>query len=194
MKTILLSLLLAGSIASTQAAVLISLSPSNQSVSVGALPSVDVIASGLTRGQVIGAFDFTLLWNPALVSLSSYSFSGALGVNTFPAIVEFANRINMASVSLEDTATLVPLQSSQPFVLATLTFNALNVGTTVLNFDQLVPFIIADGDGVILSDASFQNGSIEITGGQDGIPEPSTVVLMTAGLAGLVMKARRRRN
>ena len=193
MKIKFLTLFLALGAFAAQAAVIFSVDPVNQSVALGNQAIVQVRGSGLSLNQVIGAYDVTLQWNSGLVSLASSSFGPALGTNTIESSVAGGNSINMASVSLDASAILAPLQSPEPFLLFTLTFNTLAAGITPVEFLPQGTFIIADGDGTPISGASGANGSIEITGGGgSSVPEPSTIVLMSAGLVALVVKSRRR--
>jgi len=193
MKIKFLTLFLVLGAFAAQAAVILSVDPANQSVALGNQAIVQVRGSGLALNQVIGAYDVTLQWNSALVSLASATFGGALGTNTIESSVSGANSVNMASVSLDSSAILAPLQIPEPFLLFTLTFNTLAAGITPVEFLPRGTFIIADGDGNIISSASGTDGSIEITGANGGIPEPSTIVLISAGLVALVVKSRRRR-
>jgi hypothetical protein len=57
----------------------ISFLPSFQRIGLGSTAEVDVVVSGLPVGTPLGGFDFTLAYDPAILSLSSVDFGLGLG-------------------------------------------------------------------------------------------------------------------
>ena len=169
MKSLLLAFCLVVAPLTAQAGPILSLNPTFQSVPLGTQASVDVVVSDLEQDQTIGAFDFTLFFDPSIVSLNSSSFGSALGGATINDVVPGVGSVNAASVSLEDPATLLLLQSAGPFTLFRAVFDTLSVGTTPLTF-ALSPFVFADGEGVDITAVTASPGSITVTGIQ-GVPD-----------------------
>ena len=193
MKSLLLAVCLFVAPLAAHADPILSFDPTSQSVSLGSLASVDVVISGLEQGQSLGAFDFTFLWDSSVVSLNSTSFSGALGsdLNRINVVVPGVGSVNAASVSLEDPATLLALQSGGPFTVFTAVFNTLSVGTTSLTFANS-PFVFADGEGVDIAGVTASGGRITVTDGVVTVPDTgSTMLMMLIGLGTMWLRQRR---
>ena len=173
--------------------------PSAQNVTLGNTANVDLKISGLGAPPFLGAFDLTVTFNPTILGFSSAVFGSSLGN---PALGEATTIVspssgaaNLVGVSLlEGSLTgcilcvgpyLEDLQSSA-FTLATLTFNTSAVGTSPLGLSHL---ILSDADGNSLT-ADTVEGRVTVNPGA-AVPEPSTLVLVGSGLAGLVAFRRR---
>ncbi len=73
------------------------------------------------------------------------------------------------------------------FTLATLSFNAVGLGTTALSFvPGVAGFAVSDGFGDPLS-ITANDGSVDVVA-----PEPGTLLLLGAGLGVLALRARPR--
>lgn len=158
-------------------AISLDLVPNSPTVMAGDLLDVDVVISGLVAGgsPSVGAFDLDVSFDPAILSPTDVTFGPFLGdPNLFEALTDFTflpGIVDLAEVSLLSSAELDALQPD-PFTLATLSFSAFASGTTTLTFSQ-----------IIIDDAF---------GNKIPIPEPSTLPLLGAGLAGLLAYGWRR--
>ncbi len=179
-------------------AITIGFSPSSQTVDVGDLVFVDVVVSGLDAfEEIVAAYDLDVTYNPAIVSATGVVFGNALGDEAlFEVFNDFdiltPGRIDFAAVSLLDDQDVNALQGDS-VVLATLSFIALNPGTTPLIFDPVTtPSILIVSFGAIPPDPVDALSGEIIVRGPVQTPEPSTLWL---GLVGLLAarKLRRRR-
>lgn len=90
--------------------------------------------AGLDAGAppAVGAFDLNIAYDSALLTAASVTFGTALGDPDLEALsasdIATAGNVNVAAVSLLDTATLVATQLAS-FKLATISFTALADGS-----------------------------------------------------------------
>ena len=173
------------------AAATLSFSPSNSTVNRGDTVNVDVVISDLFDDflgaqALVGAFDFTVGYDPTIISNTGVSFSGALGDPdpfAFETITGFDNsvagQVNAFNVSL--LFDLAPLQPDPSFTLATLSFQGLDIGVSSLDF---LSIIISDDLGLPI-DAQGISGSVSV------VPLPGAVWLMITGLLGIGALARK---
>ena len=184
------ALLMASSMASAAS---LSLQPAGLTVTPGMAFSVDLQVSGVGSPAPgsIGGFDLEISFDPAVLSLQSYSLGGFLGdVGQFEA-ADFSllqsGKIQLTEVSFLATAALDALQPGS-FKLATINFMAATAtppGGSPVSITRLWSLGLATGlplDDVTLSDVTVT-----------AVPEASTCALMLAGLALLAATARRRR-
>lgn len=120
----------------------------------------DVLAfTGLWFGEQMGMFNL----DPFLAdAFGDWSLSRDSATNS--------QVLNVSVLSLLPTSELVALQGDS-FTVATLFFDALNVGPDVLSFDTV---ILSDGDGFSAS-AITQSGFVKV-------PEPAILFLISTGL------------
>lgn len=162
--------------------------PLSQSVAVGGTVSVDAVLSGLTSAsQIVSAFDVSVDFNSSIVVFSS----GTLGTS-FGALSWFANpTLSGSSISWNLTSAELDaaLQSMQgdSVSLGTLNFNALAVGSSPLSYSY------SDVTGLNSSALSpdLLTGNITVTG-TDPVPEPSTLMLLSLGVLGMLAAKRRK--
>ncbi|HSR50531.1 MAG TPA: cohesin domain-containing protein [Acidobacteriota bacterium] len=105
------------------------------STTVGGTVQVRVEATGLPTGvsPALGAYDLQVGFDPANLTLNSISFAEPLGNEAGGEVVhqDFpgVGTLDAVAVSLLLPADLVSLQQDNPFLLFTLTFEALATGT-----------------------------------------------------------------
>lgn len=180
----------------TLAAPVLSITPAIKAVAVGDTFIMTVSISGLpAAGEIVSAFDLNVLFNGSFLSNTA--------VNFFPA--SFGGNANIDATStlgagntgtllnsfLSD-ADLALLQTGSPLNLFTLSFTALAIGDTFLNFgpspdfDRLVVgrnanALVLDYVGACVSVGASAPG----TGCQNTVPEPASYgLVMLALLAG----------
>jgi len=166
--------------------------PLSQSVTVGGSVAVDAVLSGLglsPGNQIVSAFDISVDFNSSIVGFSS----GTLGTN-FGALASFANptasgsSISWNLTSAELDSALQGMQGNS-VTLGTLNFHALALGSsslsysysdvTGLNSTALVPDLLT--------------GNITVTDtGTVPVPEPSSLMLMSLGVLGMLSAKRRK--
>lgn len=178
--------------ASGAEAVSLAVTPVTSTVGSGQLVSLSIEISGLGAGpdESLSSYDLTLRYDPLSLLPLNVLFGTELGVVGTEAFAVWnvqsgPARVDVAMASLLPSAVL---DASQPasFVLATVVFQALAPGASQVFLDRA---ILADtsnvpGGNEIIVDEAFP---AEVT---VVVPEPTSVVLLGAGLAAL--GARRR--
>jgi hypothetical protein len=157
---------------------------SSSSATIGDTVTVDMIIGGLGNftNPSLGAFDFVVNFNPALVGLtaSPLTFGTLLGDEgpgeSLNGSSFSTGAANLFVLSFLTSPELNALQPST-FTLATLSFNALASGINTFSFSSVV---LGDGVGDPLI-ASLGTASVTIT--PSVVPELSSIYLLGGGLA-----------
>lgn len=160
--------------------------PAAGTFTAGSNINIDVVISGLAAGEQLGAFDFVVNFDPAVLGLGSYQLGSQLGnVGAFEALDTSAGAIAGGQFNLGQVSLLWDL-SAQPasFTLATLTFSALTAGTSSLHFSDVT---LGDAWGAPLA-ADLGSTLVNVS----AVPEPGMPAMLFAGLGLLGLMARRR--
>lgn len=183
-KALTASLLAASVIGAPALATTLSFVPSSGSVGIGNSVAVDVRLTDLTAGADLGAFDFNVLFNSSVFSLTGYSLGGALGdLGSFEAFDVGSGHgasgvFNLAEISLLSDLSF----QHDSFTLATLHFTALTMGDSALSLG-----------GVVLGDANGGALNADLSGATiSAVPEAETMLMFMSGLALLGVAYRRR--
>ncbi len=165
-------------------ALLIQVTPSNQTVFLGDVAIFDVVATGLGT-DLIGAYDATLSWDATLLSFLGVTFDTFLD-GPSDAIQGSSSGVGTANV-FEVSLGPLSFQNGADFRLFSLVFDTLGVGVSPVNFDSLV---VSDASGRALEPAS-SSGSIEIVATTE-VPEPPGLALFFVAAFALVVVQRER--
>lgn len=168
-------------------AVMLSFVPANQTVQLGNQATVDVMVTGLME-QYVGEYDFNVSWDASLLSLTNVDFDIFLdgpGDSLQSVDSSVSGMVNVAELSLSG---LFNQDGASDFRLFSLTFDTLNVGTSLLNFTGNIGLdpnaYLGDGWGSVFQ-TDVSTGSITIEQRTTTVPEPSTLMLfLAAGLLG----------
>jgi len=180
-------------------AITIGFEPVSQEVGVGDPASVNLVISGLGDGTYpsLGGFDLFIEYDPTILALSDVSFGDptlgdqlAIGWGATYLSSTYSSSIEeLFGLSFGPPWDLINFQAPS-FVLATLTFDTLSVGTSPLEIvDPNPPLVISrlsDGLGNALG---FERES----GSVSPVPEPATFILIGFGLGGIGILRRKKR-
>ncbi|MCI0538409.1 MAG: cohesin domain-containing protein [Verrucomicrobiales bacterium] len=193
LNSILLACIAAlGVVSQAAAQINISLQPSPQIIGVGDPASMELVISGLGNfsSPSLGAFDFDLSYDPAILSAVSLTFGtflspGILGSLQFSDLT-LAGLMHLDEVSFESPTDLNDAQPDT-FTLATLGFTGLAPGISSIDFTFAS---LSDEQGQSLIGFSTTSGSIEVAR-RPPVPDlGSTTSLLLLGIVGLVVFRR----
>ena len=188
-------------LSSPATAVIISFSPSSDSVNINAVFDIDIVISDLyaadSSREIVSAFDLDILYDSALLNATAVTFGSLLGdpdflsFETITDSVLSPGRIDLFELSLLTNADLLALQPNDSFTLATLSFKALAVGSSLLTFDPLVsPGINVTGYDP-LSPFALDNTAGQARVNVVAAAEPGILFLFLTGLLGLTGASRK---
>jgi len=185
-------------ISSPTYAIIISLNPTTQTATAGTSLDLALVISGLGSGAApsIGTFDLNVGFNSSILGFSSAVFGDPslgdqldlFGLGSLSIATLGAESVNLFELSFDAATDLNALQADS-FTLATLSFNALSVGTSPLVI-TLNALGNANGDSIT---TDLVDGSISVNASDvhRSVPEPAIWLLL--GLGALTMNTFTRR-
>lgn len=177
-------------------AISIGFAPTALTAQVGSAFNVDVVISGLfPANEVVSAYDLSVAYDATFLSATSVNFGAYLSDPFFQSLQDTflgtPGVVNFAELSFLSDSELA-VQQPDTFTLATLSFDAVAVGSSTLSFMPSPNFGIdvkGTGANVLPLDAGF--GVITVTA-PISIPEPSTVALMLISFLAFRLTTRTR--
>lgn len=170
-------------------AVIINVEPNVPSIEQGNAVTVDITVSDLGDGTApsLGVFDLDLSFDNSILGLNSVTFGNQLDLFGFGSLqfddASVAGTVNLFELSFDLPGDLDTLQAPS-FVLASLAFDTLAIGTT----DLLVAVnALGDSLGDPLS-FSVNNSSLEVT---TSVPLPASSWLILLGVLSLFAARKR---
>jgi len=174
----------------------IGISPGSQTTVVGSSVNVSLGVSGLGAGSgpSVGAYDVNITFNPVMLQLITASFGDpglgdqldVDGSGSVQIITPSLGTVELFELSLDSIDDLNNLQASS-FTLATLTFQAIGVGSSPV---PVTINALSDAYGDVLP-ATVQSGTVNVS--SSSVPEPQSVSIVTIGLFGISIFIRNRR-
>lgn len=178
-------------------ATLLSVGLNQDSYQVGDVLIADFIISDIEEDgsglkKLLASFDYSLAWDDSIINYSSSSFGNKLnvGIGSDQSILDImTDSLNLSEVSHAWWDELLPVQSGvNQFVLASVNFNVISTGTSLLTLSDVV---FGDDFGTSFTDVSSKNASFTVnSAGPVDVPEPMTILLM---LIALTVLARHRK-
>jgi hypothetical protein len=205
--SIALAALFLSSADASHAAPIFNASGSASAVNVGSSWSVSYDVSGLSNGagDSLSGFDIDVLYDPAILFFSSFTFTDIASVNQlefaevgaspfFGDAIAAAGVIDAFGIS-GNTVSVLDANQSDAFRFLTLTFTALQAtaaSVVSVNLSDL-NLIFIDSNSVILP-AQFANSLVSVTVTNGGQPTPisSTWILVCLGFLSVVYIGTRR--
>jgi len=175
-------------------AITLGFNPNDQTVFLGDSVSVDLVISGLGDGitDSLSTFDLNIDFDSAILSFNRVEFGDPLlkdqldlwNLGSYYRVAPEVGTVNLCELSFDNPDDLLSYQAPT-FTLATLFFDTIAGGTSILSMDNI---ILGDAWGDSLGVDTILNDSIIV----DPIPEPATMLLFGTGL--LLLTSLRRKS
>lgn len=166
----------------TASAIAIDISPASFDTTGLATVSSTVSITGLTAAnEIVSAYDFDILYDAALLGVNNVAFASLDGDPSWGlALDDFFGTMYVSDLSLFSDADLDLIQGDS-VELFTITFDVLANGLTDISaaFDASIPTCVVGKNAQCLN--------LEAS-----VPEPSIIVLLGLGLAGMGFARRRK--
>jgi hypothetical protein len=177
----LAGLLLLVAISGAASAAMVEFRPASASSTVGDLIAVDVyfVPDALV---LVGEFDITVDWDPAILDLTGVSFGSLLGS---PPDASEEVILDVGAVDVfESSGDLSGQSGMDAFRLFTLTFRGLTVGTSQLSFDSVV---LEDEESNAIAFSTGAGSVTETAVADADVPLPGALWLwlLLSGIGGL---------
>lgn len=186
-----------------QATIILSIIPASQNTTVSSTVNAALVISGLGSGAApsLGTFDVDVSFNSAILGLNNVVFGDPalgdqldiLGLGSLFISTPGAGMVNLFELSFDLSSDLDSFQA-ESFTLATLNFDALSAGTSSLAIsinalgDALGVTMVADSRNGSVTPADLSNNPTPT------VPEPSSLLLITIGILGMIALAQRHRS
>ncbi len=195
-SSILLFSLISWILPTSATAVTLGFNPSEQTTTLGKQVSFDLAISDLGAGTApsLGAFDVSIGFDSRIIAFNDAVFGDQLDLFGSGSIQEtdtitFFPDLNLFEISLDLPDELNNLQADS-FALATVTFDAVGIGTSNLTFNDVT---LSDASGLLSLNAELQSGLITVARETTvaSVPESSTTpALLALGTMGILILRR----
>ncbi len=175
-------------------AIMLSFNPSVQEVELGRQAVVDVYLRD-PNGSRVGAFDFNVNYDSAVLSFNGVQFGAGLGASTAGSLQDVltstAGQVNVAELAF--AFDLSPFQDGfSDFLLFSLTFDTVAVGISSLGFSEnilgLAGGYLVDESGLPIGPIGTEVGQITVASKIFTVSEPGSLILLAAGIVGLLRR------
>ncbi len=156
---------------------------SSLDVDLGQMFSVDVFVEGVDILAPLNAYEFDVLYGPAILGATAIADAGFL---LAPAIV-VESALGPPEAGLA-ALTLAPIGAFGSGVLGSITFSALAAGSSALTLNDV---ILSAPFGQAISGVTLNDASIRVLSAQP-VPTPSTLSLLLFGLTALLAQKHTR--
>lgn len=174
------------------ATALLSFNPSSSLINVGDSINVEIKISGLENEVDLGAFDFNLNFDDAILDFTGYTLGTGLNNNDTTGSEDWSSKetspglFNLSEVSFLGDFSF----QDDEFVLATVSFVGKSIGTSTLSLSDILlssafPLYDANGSPIMEIPANAEGGSISVIANSfSAVPEPGTLYLVLMGIIG----------